>query len=237
MEINKIHNMDCIEGLKKLEDNSVDCIFNDPWYYPENQRTRNAFENDTFWEITETWLRECKRVLKDSGHMFVSFSSQKMAKFEMLLAKINLPLQSRIVWHYRNAGGRCADKSRWGKTYEMVYHLSFGARLNFPEKWGDERFDVWTIAIPQSNFKDKKIHEFQKPLALLRRIISIGSHEGDLVLDCFMGSGTTAVVSKELGRDYLGFELLKENVDMANNRIETTQSVQKMQSEDEDETN
>jgi len=69
----------------------------------------------------------------------------------------------------------------------MVYHLSFGARLNFPEVWGDERFDVWTIAIPQSNFKDKKIHEFQKPLNLLRRIISIGSHERDLVLDCFYG--------------------------------------------------
>jgi len=219
LKANKIYNQDCLEGLKEIDDNSVDCIFNDPWYYPDNQKTRNAFEDDTFWEITESWLKECKRVLKDSGHMFVSFSSQKMAKFEMLLAKLNFPLQSRIVWHYRNAGGRCADKSRWGKTYEMIYHLSFGARLNFPEVWGDERFDVWTIAIPQSNFKDKKIHEFQKPLNLLRRIISIGSHERDLVLDCFMGSGTTAVVSKELNRNFIGFEINKEHCELIKNRL------------------
>ena len=219
METNKIYQGDCLELIKSIEDESVDLIFNDPWYYPNNQKTRNAFEDDTFWRITEMWLNECRRVLKRSGHMFISFSSQKMAKFEFLIAKLNLPLQSRIVWHYRNAGGRCADKCRWGKTYEMIYHISFGAKLNFPEKWGDERFDVWTIAIPQSNFKDKKVHEFQKPLKLLERIISIGSKEGDLVLDCFMGSGTTAIVCKHLKRKFIGFEIDKKYCDIANERL------------------
>jgi len=219
MEINKIYNMDCIEGLKQLEDNSIDMIFNDPWYYPNNQKTRNAFEDDTFWEITEDWLKECKRVLKKEGHIFISFSSQKMAKFEFLISKLNLPLQSRIVWHYRNAGGRCADKGRFGKTFEMIYHISFGANLNFPKKWGEERFDVWTIAIPQSNYKDKKIHEFQKPIELLKRIVNIGSKEGELILDCFMGSGTTAVACQELGRNFIGFEIDEDNVNMANERL------------------
>jgi len=93
----------------------------------------------------------------------------------------------------------------------MVYHLGFGDRLNFPEKWGDERFDVWTIAIPQSNFTDKKIHPFQKPIALLERIVGIGSSEGDLVLDPFSGSGTTALACKNLNRNFIGSELNKEH--------------------------
>jgi len=82
METNKIYQQDCIEGFKTLPNESVDLIFADPWYYPENQKTKNAFENDVFWEITEKWLKECLRVIKKTGHIFISFSSQKMAKFE-----------------------------------------------------------------------------------------------------------------------------------------------------------
>ena len=146
-----------------------------------------------------------------------------MAKFEFLLAELQLPLRSRIVWHYRNAGGRCADKGQFGKTYEMIYHIGFGDTLNFPEKWGDERFDVWTIAIPQSNFTDKKIHPFQKPIALLERIVSIGSKEGDIVLDPFMGSGTTAKACSNLNRHYLGSEKDKSHFQNALQRLNNAQ--------------
>ena len=211
--------MDCVEGMKYIEDKSINLIYADPWYYPENQKTKNAFEDDIFWETTEEWLRECIRIIKNDGHIFISFSSQKMAKFEFLLAKLRAPLKSRIVWHYRNAGGRCADKGQFGKTYEMIYHLGFGDELNFPKKWGEERFDVWTIAIPQSNFKDKKIHPFQKPLELLKRIVEIGSYENDIVLDPFMGSGTTAVAAINAKRNFIGFELNKEYYELAKNRI------------------
>jgi len=212
--------MDCIDGMKEMDDNSIDLIFTDPWYYPENQKTKNAFQDDYFWEFTEIWMRELLRIINGTGHIFISFSSQKMAKFEFLLSKLSVPLKSRIIWHYRNAGGRCADKGQFGKTYEMIYHFGFGAFLNFPEKWGEERFDVWTIAIPQSNFKDKKVHPFQKPKELLNRIVSIGSKEGNIVFDPFMGSGTTAVVCKELNRKYIGFEINKEYYNIANKRLE-----------------
>ena len=101
----------------------------------------------------------------------------------------------------------------------MIYHIGFGDRLNFPEKWGDERFDVWTIAIPQSNFTDKKIHPFQKPIALLERIVGIGSNEGDLVLDPFSGSGTTALACKKLNRNFIGSELNKEHYENSLERL------------------
>jgi len=229
LKINEIYKMDCLDFLKEINDKSIDLIFADPFYYPENQKTKNAFQDDAYWKITEAWLKEFKRVIKPTGHIFVSFSSQKMAKFEFLLSELQIPLKSRVVWHYRNAGGRCADKGQFGKTYEMVYHFGYGDTLNFPEQWGEERFDVWTIAIPQSNFKDKKEHPFQKPKELLNRIISIGSREGDLVLDCFMGSGTTAVVCKELGRDYIGCDTDEETLKIANNRISNTQKQSQIQ--------
>ena len=215
----EIKNRDCFELMAEMQDKSVNLIFADPWYYPENQKTKNAFEDDVFWDITKKWMKEFIRLIKDDGHIFISFSSQKMAKFEFLLAELGVPLKSRIVWHYRNAGGRCADKGQFGKTYEMVYHLGFGDKLNFPEKWGDERFDVWTIAIPQSNFTDKKIHPFQKPIALLERIVGIGSNEGDLVLDPFSGSGTTALACKKLNRNFIGSELNKEHYENSLERL------------------
>lgn len=204
--LDTIYNEDCFETFKRIPSQVIDLIFADPWYYPDNAKTKNAFEDEIFWSITRSWLLECTRIIKPDGHLFISFSTQKMAKFEFLLGELQLPLRSRIVWHYRNAGGRCADKGQFGKTYEMIYHIGFGDVLNFPEKWGDERFDVWTIAIPQSNFNDQKIHPFQKPIALLERIVSIGSKEGEVVFDPFMGSGTTAEACKRLGRHYVGSE-------------------------------
>ena len=197
-------------GMKRLPDNSVDLVAIDPWYFPENQKTKNAFEYDIFWEIVRKWLLQCMRITQPKGHIFICFSPQKMAKFEYLLAELLVPLKSRIVWHYRNAGGRCADKGQFGKTYEMIYHIGFGDKLNFSEVWNEERFDVWTIAIPQSNFKDKKIVPFQKPIELLERIVRLGSREGGIILDPFIGSGTTAVACKRLNRHYIGFEINKE---------------------------
>lgn len=216
-ELGKLYHGDCLQIMPELE--PVDLILTDPWYYPENQKTKNAFENDVFWNNVRLWLKESLTLLKKNGHAFICFSSQKMAKFEFELANLSIPLKSRIVWHYRNAGGRCADKGQFGKTYEMIYHVGFGDKLNFPEKWGDERFDVWTIAIPQSNFKDKKIHRFQKPIKLFERIIKIGSYPNNLVLDPFLGSGTTAVACERLGRRWIGIEISEEYCEIATQRI------------------
>ena len=101
----EIKNKDCFELMAEMQDKSINLIFADPWYYPENQKTKNAFEDDVFWDITTKWMKEFIRLIKDDGHIFISFSSQKMAKFEFLLAEFGVPLKSRIVWHYRNAGG------------------------------------------------------------------------------------------------------------------------------------
>lgn len=222
MELDTIVCGDCLDVMADMLDGCVDLAFADPWYYPENQKTRNAFESDTFWNQALIWMRELNRVTnKNRGHIFVCFSPQKMAKFEFLLSKLGVPLKSRIVWHYRNAGGRCSSKDMFGKTYEMIYHIGYGD-LFFPIKWDDRRFDVWTIATPQSNFKEGKYHEFQKPLNLLSHIVEFGSTINKLVFDPFMGSGTTAVAALKLGRHFYGCDINPEYVKLANERIAKT---------------
>ncbi len=219
MKENKIYLEDCRKTIASFPDESIDLVFADPFYVPANQFNWELYEK-FYWEFNEEWLRLLLPKVKKSGHIFISFSSEDMARFETLLKRLGYLIKSRIIWHYRNAGGRCAGKNKFGKTYEMVYHISFGADLNFPKKWDDKRFDVWTIAIPQSNFKEGKIHQFQKPVKLLERIISIGSREGDLVYDPFCGSGTTGYVAQSLGRRWIMSEISEETHQKAKKRID-----------------
>ena len=91
-------------------------------------------------------------------------------------------------------------------AYEPIFYL-YGKQadvLNFPpETYGETQSNVWTIATPQSNFKEGKYHPAQKPIELLERIIATGSKEGGTVLDPFAGSGTTGVAAKKLKRDFI----------------------------------
>lgn len=202
-----------------MPDGFLDMVFADPFYVPPQMFDWSMFD-EFYWGFNERWLSTIKSKVKDSGHIFISFSSEDMARFEMLLKKIGYDIKSRIVWHYRNAGGRCRGSDRFGKTYEFIFHCSFGAKLNFPEKWDDKRFDVWTIAIPQSNFNEGKQHEFQKPLELLDRIVTIGSKTGDLIYDPFGGSCTTALAAMKNDRKFICSELKQAHVDMANERLD-----------------
>lgn len=218
MAKNLIYNEDCRETIKRFDDASIDMVFADPFYVPENKFKWELF-TDFYWSFNREWLTLLKAKVKPTGHIFISFSSEDMARFEMMLKELGYTIKSRLVWHYRNAGGRVRQNDKFGKTYEFIFHCSFGAELNFPEKWDDQRFDVWTIAIPQSNFKEGKIHEFQKPVELLKRIISIGSREGDLIYDPFCGSGTTGFVAQQMNRNWIMTEVNNDTYKTATERI------------------
>ena len=221
IEINKIHNMDCIEGLKLMEDKSVDLVITDPFYVPKAQFEWETYDK-WYWNWNKEWLSEIKRVLKDDFHLLISFSSDDMAKFEMLLKEIGFNIKSRMVWNYRNSCKAVAKNTKFAKTYEFIFHCSSGKQLNFSDKWDEKRFDVQVCAIPQSNFKEGKYHQYQKPLRLWKMLIEFASNKGDLVLDPFMGSGTTAIVCKQLKRNFVGFEIKKEYIDISNKRLNET---------------
>jgi len=217
LEKNKIHNIDILEGLKKIEDKTIDLVITDPFYVPKSKFKWETFDK-WYWEWNKKWLLEIKRIVKDDFHFFLSFSSEDMAKFDLLLQEVGFKIKSRIVWNYRNASKGCGEG--YAKTYEFIFHCSSGKKLNFPEKWDDRRFDVKVFAVPQSNFKEGKVHQYQKPLKLWKELIEFSSKEGDLVLDPFMGGGTTAVACKELKRDFIGFDINEEYVNIATKRLD-----------------
>ena len=88
------------------------------------------------------------------------------------------------------------------------------------KKAGKQMRSVWSIPFPHQKEKEFGKHPTQKPLDLLRRIIRASTNEGDLILDPFMGSGTTGVAAVELGRRFVGIELEPEYVDLAKRRLE-----------------
>ena len=107
---------------------------------------------------------------------------------------------------------RMASASSQQKTPVILFSVK---KLNFPKEWDDRRFDVKTFAIPQSNFTEGKLHQFQKPLKLWNELIEFGSNESNLILDPFLGSGTTCFCAKKLSRYSIGIEIEEKYCEIA----------------------
>lgn len=213
---------DCRDILPALKDKSVDLVLTDPFYVPQTQYSWKLFD-EFYWSFNAYWMGEIKRTLKDEFHLLVSFASQDMCKFENFLVNTGFEVKSRIVWNYRNSAKSTANETQYAKTYEFIWHCSSGKKINFSKTWSDRRFDVQTIAMPQSNFtEDPKIHQYQKPASLYKNLIEDCSFDGELVLDPFLGSGTTAYCAKKLGRKCIGIEIEEKYCEIAAERCRQT---------------
>ena len=215
---------DCRDILPELP--KVDLVLTDPFYVPSAQYGWKLFD-DFYWAFNHQWMSAIKSLLKDDFHLLVSFASTDMCKFESFLIEMGFDIKSRIVWNYRNSAKSTAADTKFAKTYEFIWHCSSGKKLNFSKQWSDKRFDVQVVAIPQSNFtKDTKIHQYQKPAELYRNLIERCSFDGELILDPFLGSGTTAVAAKKLGRKCIGIEIEEKYCKIAKDRL--SQSVMRL---------
>jgi DNA modification methylase len=150
---------------------------------------------DGFLNEVREWLTVCKNALADCHHLFWFCSPKYAADTEMIFRELGLPIRSRIVWHRRNMAMGSDAKDKFIDSWEMILHTG-NKPLNWPEEWGEDRFDVQTIAVPQTNFvEDPKYHPTQKPLKLIRWLVEYGSRPGERVLDPFAGSGTTGAAA------------------------------------------
>jgi len=159
---------------------------------------------DYAWDVLNTrqWLETIKPHLADKYNLFWFCSPIYAAQIEMIFIELELPIQSRIVWHRRNMAMGSQARNRFIDTWEMIFHVG-NRELNFPEEWSDAWFDVQTFAVPQTNFTDRKIHPTQKPEALIERLVQFGSYRDDKILDPFAGSGTTGAVCPDDRECYL----------------------------------
>jgi DNA modification methylase len=246
LAINTIHQGDCVALLKQIPDNSVDLIFADPPYNLQlngeltrpNQTKVDAVNDewDKFASIeiydtfTNDWLSECRRVLKSTGSIWVIGTYHNIFRVGASLQDLGFWMLNDVVWiksnpmpnfkgtRFNNAHETMlwATKSEKSK-YTFHYHSmkTMNDDLQMRSDWfipicqGEERIKV----------NGQKAHSTQKPEELLYRVILSTSNVGDVVLDPFSGSGTTAAVAKKLGRNFIAFEREPFYIDVANNRL------------------
>jgi modification methylase len=241
---------DCIAEMAKLPDKSVDLIFADPPYNlqlggdlfrPEGGRV-DAVDDDwdkfdslaTYDDFTRAWLGEARRVLKDSGTIWVIGSYHNIYRVGSLLQDAEFWILNDIVWRKTNPmpnfrGTRftnahetllwCAkdEKARYTFNYRAMKALNDDLQM---------RSD-WVLPICSGAERVKgddgaKAHPTQKPEALLYRILLACTKPGDVVLDPFFGTGTTGAVARRLGRRWIGIERERGYVQVARRRIAST---------------
>ena len=246
--LNKIILGDSLEILKELPAKSVDLVFADPpynlqlkndLYRPNQTKVDGVFDEwDKFTslkeydEFTKKWLLGCQRVLKDNGTIWVIGSYHNIYRVGAIMQDIGFWFLNDIVWIKTNPMPNFKG-TRFNNAHETLIWAAKNknSRYTFHYKamkaFNDDKQMRSDWYIPIANGKErlkdekgKKVHSTQKPEELLFRIILATTNPGDIVLDPFMGSGTTGAVAKRLGRNFIGIEKEEFYVKEATKRIE-----------------
>lgn len=244
MEINKIYTGDCLEVLKGVESNSVDLILADPPYNisKENDRRDRSklnspimrrkkelnydfgewdnMDRESFLVFSDNWLKECCRVLRDGGTIISFFSKEDISYLGWKAKEFDIRTRTVISWHKTNPVPSFR-KVNYLSACEFIWVGSKGKKawtFNFQQQKQMHNF----FETGNSSGYGVTSHPTEKPETLIKWLLTIHTNEGDLVLDPFLGSGTTAVACKELGRNYIGIELNPEYVKIAEGRLRNT---------------
>ena len=241
IEINKIINGECIEIMKKMPEKTFDMIFTDPPYFLSNggitcKNGEAVSVNKGKWDksmgIEEnhkfnlSWLEQCQRLLKDNGTIWVSGTQHVIFSIGFAMQQLGFKILNDISWEKPNPPPNLScryfthstETIIWAAKNEKSKHLFNYDKMRAMNE-GKQMKTVWSILPPKTNEKLCGKHPTQKPIELLQRCILASTNEGDLILDPFGGSGTTAVCAKRNNRKYIIIEQEIEYVNLANKRI------------------
>jgi modification methylase len=246
LPLNQILPGDCLEVLPGLPENSVDLVFADPPYNlqllqelwrPDHTRVAGVEDGwdkfasfEEYDQFTRLWLSLCRRLLKDTGTLWVIGTYHNIYRLGAILQELGFWILNDVIWiktnpmpnfrgvRFTNAHETLiwAQKTK-GARYTFNHHAmkSLNEDLQMRSDWtlplctGKERLRV----------DGAKVHSTQKPEALLYRVLLSSTNPGDLVLDPFFGSGTTGAVAKKLGRHFIGIEREQGYIKIAQERI------------------
>jgi site-specific DNA-methyltransferase (adenine-specific) len=223
--LNTIQNIDCVKGMEMIPDGSVDLIITDPPYgiskelNCKGQRLGTTAKlNFNFGEWDKFNLEWFEIAVKKTRGWMMTFCAKKdVGYFIERLERDGFVAVDVIVWQKPDPVPLNA-KSRFLNAWEAIV---VGKRPG--THWGSNyEHNIIKVQAPKGK---NRIHPTQKPVALIKKLIELTTKEGDLVLDPFMGSGTTAVASIESKRKYIGFEISKEYFKQAKNRIDNMPKV------------
>jgi DNA modification methylase len=215
--------------MARMPNDYVDLIITSPPYEDISGAGYGAKSKDILFikfysDYLSKLFGEYKRILKPTGQIYFNIKSKTFDKtlrtphwIEFLNEFTDLKFKSYIIWKY--SGSFDSTNKRFHLDYEIIYHLSKGDDIYLNEDCGihDPLSSVWNV--PHNIPKNERLHPTQMPEALVDRILKVASRPTDLVYDSFMGSGTTAVVCKKNGINWIGSELNPENYQNAINRL------------------
>lgn len=237
---------DSLEIMKDIPNNSIDCIVTSPPYYKQLSYESNFNSYLQYIEFISKIARESFRVLKNEKYFFLNFANDKtntIKAYEVLFKflEVGFTLHDTIIWYRYNSQPVNTDR-QLTPQYEFVfmlckypsnYHLDKQILINkFPEMFDTKNVgNVWKVAF--NSDKDIKISMKKKdedasngiwghsgyPVRIAEAPILMVTKEEDIVLDMFIGSGTTALAAKKNNRNYIGIDISQEYVDVANKRI------------------
>ena len=250
--LDKIVNGDSLKELKKIPDKTFDLVFADPPYNmqigetlrrPDASKVRGVddkwdqFESFKHYDdFCKSWLIECKRILKDNGSIWVIGSYHNIFRLGYHLQNLNYWLLNDVIWRKNNPMPNFRG-TRFTNAHETLIWASKNKDSKYTFNYqslkclNDDLQMRSDWMLPICNGKErlkkrgKKIHSTQKPESLLHRILLATTNKGDAIFDPFLGTGTSAVVAKKLGRKYFGIERDKKYFKAANERINKTKVI------------
>src|ERR1700754_2542008 len=253
LKLDQVIEGDCVARMSALPEGCADLVFADP---PYNMQLRGDLHRpdqskvdavDDHWDqfgsfeeydrFTRDWLTAARRVLKDSGAIWVIGSYHNIFRVGAILQDLGFWILNDVVWRKTNPMPNFRGR-RFTNAHETMIWAAKGEKHAYTFNYeamkalNDDlqmRSD-WTLPICSGGerLKDdngEKAHSTQKPESLLHRVILSSSKPGDVVLDPFFGSGTTGAVAKRLGRRFIGIERDPAYIDLARKRIAAVQAV------------
>ncbi len=243
LEPNSIYNGNCFDLLPLIPDGSIDCIITDPPY------NTTACKWDVAIDL-ETLFREFERIIKPNGAVVV-FCSFKFGVDCVNACKGKLKFRYDLVWEKSKPVGFLDANRRQLRQHENVLVFSINGYTSYnpqmtegkPYKFNNtkHRYDGYgshsgtqgendgsrfpTSIIYGINGLSDFVHPTQKPVSILEYLVATYSNEGDLILDPFLGSGTTAVACQNLNRNFIGMELHRDYVDIGERRLKEARNL------------
>jgi site-specific DNA-methyltransferase (adenine-specific) len=245
IELDRIYLMDCREGMAQMAAECVDLIVTDPPFAIEFRARRsnynrtqervlegyNEIPQEHYYAFTLTWMQQAYRVLKDSGSMYVFSGWNNLRAILNALHDTGFVTVNHVIWKYQfgvytkrrfvTSHYHCLYVCKNDRLRQFYPDSRFAASERTPDG-GSARYrdmeDVWVIAREYWNGDLKTPTKL--PAELVRKILQYSSVEGDVVLDPFLGSGQVAVIAQQMGRRYIGFEIVPEYYHFAKRRLE-----------------
>jgi len=247
--LNKIVNGNALRILKTIPSKTFDLVFADPPYNlqigkklkrPDDSKVNGVNDKwdqfksfEDYDNFCKEWLGECKRVLKDHGAIWVIGSYHNIFRIGYHIQNTGYWILNDVIWKKNNPMPNFRG-TRFTNAHETLIWASKNKNSKYTFNYQSlkclnddlQMRSDWTLPICNGSERikknGKKVHSTQKPESILHRVLLASTNKGDFVFDPFLGTGTTAVVAKKMGRNYFGIEKEKKYFKTAKQRLEKT---------------